>query len=179
MPEVALATSTSGFYLGSPYYSYRKALPDERKWQIGDTLYYSRGNHSFKFGVDTVHNYDLINNTYKSNGDYSYTYLGNYINDLLNKGKASSTCNSSASSAATATTSAVGKYPCYADFYQGFGPPIFAISTMDYGFFAQDNWKFYRHALHCNLACAMTTKRCPRRYQTSPRQLAVLPLTLG
>jgi hypothetical protein len=96
VPEVALATSTSGFFLGSPYYSYRKALPDERKWQIGDTLYYSRGNHSFKFGVDTVHNYDLINNTYESNGDYSYTYLGNYINDLLNKGKASSTCNSSA-----------------------------------------------------------------------------------
>ena len=86
MPEVALATSTSGFYLGSPYYSYRKALPDERKWQIGDTLYYSRGNHSFKFGVDTVHNYDLINNTYESNGEYSYTYLGNYLNDLLNKG---------------------------------------------------------------------------------------------
>src|SRR6202453_3084561 len=124
VPEVALATSTSGFYLGSPYYSYRKALPDERKWQIGDTLYYSRGNHSFKFGVDTVHNYDLINNTYESNGDYSYTYLGNYINDLLNKGKAASTCNSSGSAAANATATAVGKFPCYADFYQGFGSPI-------------------------------------------------------
>jgi Carboxypeptidase regulatory-like domain/TonB-dependent Receptor Plug Domain len=141
VPEVGLATSTSGFFLGSPYYSYRKALPDERKWQIGDTLYYSRGNHSLKFGVDTVHNYDLINNTYESNGDYTYSYVSNYINDLLNKGKANSTCNSSGSAAATATTSAVGNYPCYSTFYQGFGPPIFAISTMDYGFFAQDNWK--------------------------------------
>jgi hypothetical protein len=142
VPEVSLATSTSGFYLGSPYYSYRKALPDERKWQIGDTLYYSRGNHSLKFGVDTVHNYDLNNNTYESNGYFTYSYLGNYINDLLDKGKAASTCNSTASAAATATSSAVGKYPCYTSFFQGFGPPIFAISTMDYGFFAQDNWKF-------------------------------------
>ena len=58
VPEVALATST-GFYLGSPYYSYRKALPDERKWQIGDTLYVSHGNHSIKVGLDSVHNYDL------------------------------------------------------------------------------------------------------------------------
>ena len=142
VPEVAMATSTSGFYLGSPYYSYRKAYPDERKWQIGDILYYNHGNHSFKFGTDSVHNYDLINNTYESNGYFSYTYIGNYINDLLNKGKATSTCNSAASSAATATTSAVGTSPCYADFYQGFGPPVFAINTMDYGFFGQDNWKF-------------------------------------
>ena len=71
---MALAASTNGFYLGSPYYSYRKALPDERKWQIGDTLYYNHGNHTFKFGVDGVHNYDLINNTYESNGYISYTY---------------------------------------------------------------------------------------------------------
>lgn len=142
VPEVALATGTSGFYLGSPYYSYRKALPDERKWQIGDILYYNRGTHSFRFGVDTVHNWDMLNNTYESNGYYSYTYLGNYINDLLNKGKNASTCNSSAVATATSTTSAVGTYSCYANFYQGFGPPVFTIATMDYGFFGQDNWKF-------------------------------------
>ena len=74
VPEVALAASTTGFYLGSPYYSYRKALPDERKWQIGDTLYCNHGNHTFKFGVDAVHNYDLINNTYESNGYITYGY---------------------------------------------------------------------------------------------------------
>ncbi len=139
VPEVALATST-GFYLGSPYYSYRKALPDERKWQVGDILYWNRGKHSFTFGVDTVHNYDLINNTYESNGYISYSYTGNFLADLASEGKAS-TCNSTALSAATATTSAVGIYPCYGSFTQGFGPPIFAVSTMDYGFFAQDSWK--------------------------------------
>jgi outer membrane receptor protein involved in Fe transport len=146
IPEVALATST-GFYLGSPYYSYRQALPDERKWQIGDTLYLNHGNHSFKFGVDAVHNYDLINNTYESNGYITYGYVSNYLADIATEGATKSTCNSTALSAATmdsktgAITSAVGTSPCYSSIAQGFGPPVFAVSTFDYGVFAQDNWK--------------------------------------
>jgi len=145
VPEVALATST-GFYLGSPYYSYRKALPDERKWQIGDVLYKSKGNHSFKFGVDTVHNYDLINNTYESNGYISYSYVTNFLADLNSEGNATDSCNSSALATASVSssgtvTSALGSDPCYGTFTQGFGAPIFTVATTDYGFFAQDNWK--------------------------------------
>jgi Carboxypeptidase regulatory-like domain/TonB-dependent Receptor Plug Domain len=140
VPEVGLATST-GFYLGSPYYSYRKALPDEHKWQIGDVLYMSHGNHSFKYGVDMVHNYDLMNNTYESNGYISYSYVTNFLADLASEGKATDSCNSTAAASGTSSTSAVGTYPCYGTFAQGFGAPVYAISTMDYGFFAQDNWK--------------------------------------
>jgi len=140
VPEVALDTSVFA-NIGSPYYSYRKALPDERKWQIGDTVHYTKSNHNFTFGVDTVHNNDLINNTYESNGYYSYNFLGNYFNDLANKNKPNSTCSSSTAAAATSTTSAVGTLPCYTSFTQGFGNPVFAISTFDYGLFAQDNWK--------------------------------------
>jgi hypothetical protein len=142
VPYVNVNTS-AGFNIGSPYYSYRTAYPDERKWQIGDVLYDNIGKHTLKFGFDGVHNYDLMNNTYESNGDFSYSYFSNYFNDLMNKlkGSGANTCNSSALDAATATTSAVGNYPCYANFYQGFGNPLFAISTMDYGGFAQDNWK--------------------------------------
>jgi hypothetical protein len=143
VPEVDLDESSVGFNLGSPYYSYRTAYPYETKWQVADTLYYGHGNHSFKFGGDIVHNYDLINNTYESNGEYVYEYIGNYITDLLNKGAGSSTCNSNASPAQTSATgsSVIGTSPCYEDYYQGFGSPIFAIATLDYGVFAQDNWK--------------------------------------
>jgi hypothetical protein len=143
VPEVALNTS-SGMYIGSPYYSYRKALPDERKWQVGDVLYWNKGNHSLKVGVDAVHNDDLMNNTYESNGYITYSYFGNYFNDLLNKGKTTGgeTCNSSALAAATSSSTAVGTYPCYSSMYQGFGNPVFEIATMDTGIFAQDNWKF-------------------------------------
>ena len=141
VPEVALDTSVFG-YIGSPYYSYRKALPDERKWQIGDVLHYEKGNHSFTFGGDVLSNYDLLNNLYESNGYITYSYLGNYMADLYNKGKVNDTCNSTALATATATTSAVGTDPCYSSLAQGFGAsPEFAISTLDYSFFAQDNWK--------------------------------------
>jgi len=146
IPEVGIATSATtctssiGFCAGSPYYDFRKALPDERKWQIGDIAYWNKGNHSFSFGVDTVHNADLINNTFESNGVYNYTYVSNYLTDLYTKTK-SNTCNSTAAGATTATTSGLGAFPCYSGFTQGYGPPIFGITTLDYGFFAQDNWK--------------------------------------
>jgi len=153
VPEVALDTGVFA-YIGSPYYSYRKALPDERKWQIGDVLHYDKGNHSFTFGGDVLSNHDLLNNLYESNGYITYGYLGNYMADLFNKGKANDTCNSTALPTATVTTttvggvptttvtSAVGTDPCYSSLAQGFGAsPQFAISTLDYSFFAQDNWK--------------------------------------
>ena len=139
--------TAAGMYIGSPYYSYRKALPDERKWQVGDVLYWNKGNHSFKFGVDTVHNDDLMNNTYESNGYESYSYFGNYINDLLNSQNGDTArylqpelCSFWIATSTTAT--AVGTFPCYSSLVQGFGNPVFEIATMDTGIFAQDNWKF-------------------------------------
>jgi hypothetical protein len=142
-PEVLIATSKAAFAAGSPYYSYRKALPDERKWQVDDVLYWNKGNHSMKYGIDVVHNYDLQNNLFRSNGYESYSYLGNYFNDLLNFkndiATGSNGCNSSASENGSTVT---GKYPCYSYIYQGFGTPTFDIATLDTGIFAQDNWKF-------------------------------------
>ncbi|HEY5213813.1 MAG TPA: TonB-dependent receptor [Acidobacteriaceae bacterium] len=143
VPEVALDTSVFA-NIGSPYYSYRLALPDERKWQVGDVLHYSRGNHSFTFGGDALHNNDLINNTYESNGFYSYSYLGNYFNDQLNKAAGSaSSCGTQTGQNPTSATQAgwKGNLACYGSFTRGFGNPVFAVGTLDYSMFAQDNWK--------------------------------------
>jgi hypothetical protein len=141
-----------GFSDGAPYYSFEKAYPQENKWQADDVLYWNKGNHNFKFGADFVHNYDLENDLYRGNGYFDYSYLGNYMNDLLNfkNGVTASTsgkgCNSSAYENATKTSTTyqtvTGSDPCYYEYFQGFGTPIFAITTMDYGFFGQDNWKF-------------------------------------
>ncbi len=139
IPYINLNTSI-GFNLGSPYYSYRTAYPDERKWQIADTLYYIKGNHSLKFGVDVVHNYDISNQRQYYWGDYSYGAISTYLEDLASKG-GSGTCNSSTLTAASATTSAVGNYGCYSYVFQSFGATSYDIATLDYGFFAQDNWK--------------------------------------
>jgi hypothetical protein len=147
VPEVALDSPSSyGFYLGSPYYSYRKALPDERKWQVGDTAAWQKGNHNIKFGVDLLHNYDILNNTYEGNGVYTYTYLGNYFTDLLNESNSSGSsprgaCNS-VSTVTTPGSSAnyTGTAPC-GTFVQGFGPSAWDLASMNYGFFGEDHWK--------------------------------------
>ncbi len=134
-----------GLNAGSEYYEHRTAYPQENKWQVGDILYWNKGNHSFRFGVDAVHNYDLMNNTYKSNGDYTYNWVGNYFNDLLNLKHGivpSATtpvgCDVNGSQNGGTVT---GIYPCYTTFVQGFGSPIFDLATMDTGVFGQDNWK--------------------------------------
>lgn len=136
-----------GFSAGSAYYGYEKALPYENKWQVGDTLYWTKGNHSFKFGADLLHTYDMENNLKYIEGNFSYNYFGGFFNDLLDfkngvtpsgSGYGSKGCNSSAYETGTGAT---GTYPCYYSYSQGFGTPNFAISTMDYGFFGQDNWK--------------------------------------
>ena len=143
VPEVALDTSI-GFNLGIPYYSFRTAYPRETKWQVGDGVYYIHHNHTFKFGVDIVHNDDytnVLNND--PNGYFTYNYIGNYFADIYShlNGKPTDSCNSAGSQFATATLSAVGPDPCYTSFGQSYGPPVFAISTLDYGFYGQDNWK--------------------------------------
>jgi hypothetical protein len=128
-PEVALNTGI-GFFLGQPYYGFRIAYPDERKWQIADTASFLFGKHNLRVGEDIVHNYDLQNNLYEGNGYINYSSTANYFSDLISKGK---TCD--------ATGGGVGVFPCYSFYANGFGPAVFALSTTDYGFFVQDDWK--------------------------------------
>lgn len=144
IPELELYED--GVTAGSPYYSYRTAYPDERKWQANDIVYWNKGRHQLSMGAEFVHNYDLMNNTYESNGVFLYDWDGNYFNDLLNFKDGNNPavsgvggCNKSASE--NGSSGITGNYPCYADFYQGFGPPVFAIATLDSGAFIQDDWK--------------------------------------
>lgn len=133
--------STNGFYLGSEYYDYRKALPDEHKWQVGDTAAWEHGNQNIKFGIDMLHNYDLINNTYEGNGVYTYSYIGNFFADVLNEGAANGVCNSTHTvTSPGSSANYTGTAPC-GTFVQGFGEPAWDIAVMNYGFFAEDHWK--------------------------------------
>ncbi len=138
VPYIGLDTSI-GFNLGSPYYSYRIQYPDERKWQIGDTVFYSLGNHTLRFGADMVHNYDQLQQKPYYFGSYTYANLPNYLTDLATKG-GSPTCSSNGA-AGTASASGVGTYQCYSSATQDFGASYYNIATMDYAGFVQDNWK--------------------------------------
>jgi hypothetical protein len=76
----------SGFFqFGTPQFLNRAALPDERRWQLADTVNWIKGNHSFKFGVDYIHTDDNVSNFYNQYGGYTYsgsTPLADYFADL-------------------------------------------------------------------------------------------------
>ncbi len=123
--------SSAGFSAGEQTYSNRVAYPDERKWQVGDTLSLSLGKHNLRVGEDVVHNNDLQNQLFQAQGTFTYsTSIANYLSDLLVQG---GSCNTA--------LSGVGTLPCYNTYTQGTGPAVFTLNTTDLGFFVQDDWK--------------------------------------
>ncbi len=167
-PEISLnAGSTgTGFFLGSPYYSYRVAYPDERKWQISDTFSILFGKHNLRIGTDNVHNYDLQNNVFEGNGFISYNNTINYITDLLLKNNTASggrACDSTGGKVGSGVIGGTGFYPCYSSYAAGFGPAVFDLSTMDYSAFVQDDWKILPH-LTVNLGVRYDYEALPAPY---------------
>jgi hypothetical protein len=119
----------SGFFqFGTPQFLNRAALPDERRWQLADTVVWVRGNHTLKFGEDYLHTNDVISNLYNQYGGFSYsgnTPLGNYLSDLY--------LSQNPVAGKTAEN--------YTYFNQGVGAPGLEFTTGDYALFAQDEWK--------------------------------------
>ncbi|WP_446745112.1 TonB-dependent receptor domain-containing protein [Silvibacterium acidisoli] len=122
----------SGFFqFGTPQFLERASYPDERRWQIADSVEWIRGNHDFKFGEDYIHTYDLLSNLYNQYGGYSYsgnTLLGNYISDLY-----------------LSQNPVAGKTAQhFLNYTQGAGLPGLQMTTNDYAAFVQDQWKVSR-----------------------------------
>jgi hypothetical protein len=119
----------SGFFqFGTAQFLNRAALPDERRWQLSDTVIWVHRNHTLKFGEDYIHTNDLISNLYNQYGGFTYsgnTPLGNYFSDLY-----------------LAQNPVAGKTAeNYTYFNQGVGAAGLEFTTGDYALFAQDEWK--------------------------------------
>lgn len=118
---------TNGFDMGVPTFLQRAAFPDERRTQFADTISWSHGKHSLKFGVDYAHTNDLSQNLRFQYGSFSYSSLLNYFSDLYGVN--------------TCTSTGGAQIPCYSNYQQAFGPLGFTFSTNDYAVFAEDNWR--------------------------------------
>jgi hypothetical protein len=123
---VNVAESSAGLYIGAPYYDTRIAYPNELRSQFADTVTWSRGNHTMKFGGSLNHTNDQIKDIYEQNGYFSYSTVAAYLEDIY-----SPVCTGLTTPCATH----------YSSFTQSFGPLAFNFATNDVAIFAQDDWK--------------------------------------
>jgi outer membrane receptor protein involved in Fe transport len=134
---------TSSLTAGKPTFLNRVAFPDERRLQFADTATWTSGNHVFKFGLDISRVKDLNHNLFTESGSYAYSggindFLVDYVN-FTTSGAIRALTGGTNGVCATSTRRA-GQ--CYSgNFVQGFGTPSFRFQTIDYAFFAQDDWR--------------------------------------
>jgi outer membrane receptor protein involved in Fe transport len=153
---------TNGFSFGIPEFLERVAFPDERRIQFADTVTYTAGNHTLKWGGDINLVEDILNNLRFSGGEFNYTGA-NAINDFifdytnfrtngtiraLNPVNAAGQrnlgiCPRIADATGTAlNTNTLRAGQCYAgNFNQGFGVLGLTMKTQDFNYFLQDDWR--------------------------------------
>jgi hypothetical protein len=166
-PQVAL---TNGITFGKSTSLDRVALPDERRFQFADSLTYTSGNHTFKFGMDINWVRDIDDNLFTGAGSYTYSNINDFIVDYTNwttNGSlraANRTCSTQANP--VANTRIAGK--CYTSNYsQGFGQPRFELTTTDFAFFAQDDWRVTPR-LTLNLGLRWEYEKFPTPFLVNP-----------
>ena len=134
-PQITL---TNGLTIGKSNSQDRRALPDETRLQFADTMTVTKGNHTIKFGADINHVKDILDQLFTEAGAYTYSNVNDFIVDYANFTSAGA-LRTAGGQCATSTRIA-GR--CYTSNYtQGFGPPRFPLTTVDYAFFGQDDWR--------------------------------------
>ena len=144
----------NGFSFGMPEFLERASFPDERRWQFADTITFTAGNHTFKWGGDVNFVKDIINNLRFLGGEFNYTgangfndFIVDYTNWTTNGAIRALTPNLSNASTAddnlglcVGSTRRAGK--CYAgNFNLGFGVLGLNMKTTDLNYFIQDDWR--------------------------------------
>jgi outer membrane receptor protein involved in Fe transport len=166
-PQVTL---TNGITFGKATSLDRAALPDEKRFQFADSMTYSTGNHTLKWGLDINYARDIDDNLFTGAGSYTYSNINDFIVDYVNfttngaLRAAGTTCATQANP--VAQTRLAGK--CYtSNFQQGFGPSRFELATTDYAFFFQDDWRVTPR-LTLNLGLRYEYEKFPTPFLVNP-----------
>lgn len=132
---------TNGLEFGTPTFLERPSFPDERRIQFADTITYTSGRHTFKFGGDINRVTDDIQNLRSEAGSFSYNNINDFIVDYVNfRTPLAANTQCATNPAVVPALRRAGR--CYtSNFSQGIGSPGLELLTYDYNFFAQDDFR--------------------------------------
>jgi hypothetical protein len=116
-------SGAGGISFGKPNFLERRAYPDERRIEVGDTFTIVSGGHLFKIGGDVSRVSDVLDNLFQEGGVYAYNNRVDFITDY-----------------ATNVNNAGPATRFYSSFNQGVGPTAFSFRTLDFDAFVQDTW---------------------------------------
>jgi hypothetical protein len=137
--------TSGGFYAGSNPDLTRYADPDERRLQLLDGVTWSKGKHTFKFGLEYNKVSDFDKNLYNGNGSYSYDWAYTFIADYLNATTGIGGVATALPGNNTVPATCAGAGKCYNQQYytfsQEFGNPAGLITTREYAGYATDDWR--------------------------------------
>lgn len=138
LPEVFLS---GGLTFGTRAFFQRQLFPDESRIQFADSITYSRGNHTLKFGGDYKRDRDKIDNLFQGHGAYSYSNLSDFLSDFIAATGTPNTFNPPAGLTPAQLATATNPNRRYNAYAQAFGLTAYEFSTPDYSFFVQDDWR--------------------------------------
>ncbi len=101
--------------------SYPRLNPSEQRFQYADNFNWIRGQHTMKFGVDINSTEDYQNQLSNQYGSYTYPTFTAFAQDF--SGNSTGARN-------------------YTTYSQRFGNPVVDTTLNDYGFYAQDQYKY-------------------------------------
>jgi outer membrane receptor protein involved in Fe transport len=100
--------------------SYPRLNPSETRFEFADNLNWTKGRHTLKFGLDIAHTEDFVNQLSNQFGSFSYSTLNQFALDF------------------SGNTTGAKNWNTYS---QTFGNPQVDTNLVNYGFYAQDQWR--------------------------------------
>ena len=163
-PDGPGTTVTGGIDIGIPNFLPRPKYPDERRYQLIDSVTWYAGAHSVKSGIDFNFVKEDLINLFQGAGIYAYPNINAIASDCP---PAASGCTP----LITGTSSDSRHYSSYNQAFDlrgaGFAGDI-SFPTTDYNWFIQDNWRV-NSQLTLNLGVRWEYQQFPQPTETETK----------